>query len=289
MKGKILHFDGQEGIIIGEDGKRYKFISNEWKEEVPPKKGYEVDFEIKNNQATEIYLIELPFNNSLKNIINQVSSNQEIHKLLDNSVTKLNQFYKQNFKLGALGSFLIALSSIIWVIIVKSRAAYDIELLNATTPVVIYHKEYFEILTLIMMIGVVLFSISLKRISQNAFKKWLLVLALYFLAFIGIKSGSVFIGILFFILGFYGQYKLIEVFEILFKETAIKQLDTARLAFKGAFITSLIALITLIVGFFIHIRHIPSFFFQLTVALNIIGWSLSTIGFFSKKSTKTNE
>ena len=44
MKGQVLTFEKNEGIILGEDEKRYEFDLNEWKEKVPPKKGMKVDF-----------------------------------------------------------------------------------------------------------------------------------------------------------------------------------------------------------------------------------------------------
>ncbi len=58
MKGKILGFDvaAANGAINGEDGKRYKFNSAQWKAPRPPKPGEDVDFEISSDGlATEIY------------------------------------------------------------------------------------------------------------------------------------------------------------------------------------------------------------------------------------------
>ena len=66
MKGKILAIKENEGIILGEDEKRYPFDLNEWKEETPPFKGAEVDFETDEEKAKEIYLLEIP----KKSIIN---------------------------------------------------------------------------------------------------------------------------------------------------------------------------------------------------------------------------
>lgn len=58
MKGKILNVTEQDGIILGNDNQRYKFSLSEWKENTQPKKGYEVDFEVENdNNAKNIYLI----------------------------------------------------------------------------------------------------------------------------------------------------------------------------------------------------------------------------------------
>lgn len=61
MRGKILDYRIQEnrGIISGDNNTRYVFLSNEWKDnEVEPKVGQEVDFEIEGNQAKEIYLVK---------------------------------------------------------------------------------------------------------------------------------------------------------------------------------------------------------------------------------------
>ena len=60
MKGQILAFEENRGIILGENDKRYEFSINEWKEKVPPIKGAKVDFEIEDNKAKNIYLLEIP-------------------------------------------------------------------------------------------------------------------------------------------------------------------------------------------------------------------------------------
>jgi len=59
MKGALLDFNIQlnEGAISGEDGKRYSFFGSEWKEQVVPARGQQVDFVVNElNQATAIYL-----------------------------------------------------------------------------------------------------------------------------------------------------------------------------------------------------------------------------------------
>jgi len=60
MKGKILAVEENRGIILADNGERYEFDINEWKEKVPPLKGMEVDFEIDGNRAKNIYLLEIP-------------------------------------------------------------------------------------------------------------------------------------------------------------------------------------------------------------------------------------
>ncbi|WP_151981082.1 DUF805 domain-containing protein [Acinetobacter guerrae] len=59
MKGKILDFSIQTntGIISAEDGKRYNFAGNEWKEQAIPVRGNSVDFDLnEQGQATGVYL-----------------------------------------------------------------------------------------------------------------------------------------------------------------------------------------------------------------------------------------
>ena len=59
MKGKILDFNLQagEGIISGEDGSRYNFVSAEWKSaDSHPASGMSVDFDVNENNAVGIYV-----------------------------------------------------------------------------------------------------------------------------------------------------------------------------------------------------------------------------------------
>ncbi len=58
MKGKVLDFTVQtnSGVISGDDGKRYTFKGNEWKEKEIPKRGMVVDFEVKDGEAVGVYL-----------------------------------------------------------------------------------------------------------------------------------------------------------------------------------------------------------------------------------------
>lgn len=58
MKGQILDFSIQNGggLISGEDGKRYPFKSEEWKEQGIPTRGMKVDFDVdKTGQAVAVY------------------------------------------------------------------------------------------------------------------------------------------------------------------------------------------------------------------------------------------
>ena len=60
MQGQILVVEENKGIILGKDGKRYIFEIEEFKEKIYPIKGMKVDFEIENNKAKNIYLLEIP-------------------------------------------------------------------------------------------------------------------------------------------------------------------------------------------------------------------------------------
>jgi hypothetical protein len=59
MTGKILGFDTESktGTISTNNGERYKFTIEEWKGNIKPESGLEVDFELSNEQANEIYPI----------------------------------------------------------------------------------------------------------------------------------------------------------------------------------------------------------------------------------------
>ena len=58
MKGRILDFSVQSnsGAISGEDGQRYNFSGDQWKENKTPSRGMEVDFVLTDGQAKDVYL-----------------------------------------------------------------------------------------------------------------------------------------------------------------------------------------------------------------------------------------
>ena len=76
MKGQILTFEENKGIILGEDEKRYEFDISEWKENIPPFKGAKVDFEVEDNKAKNIYLLEVPKPDIITNL--NLKSNTKI-------------------------------------------------------------------------------------------------------------------------------------------------------------------------------------------------------------------
>ena len=62
MTGKILGYDMKEstGTISGDDGNRYKFTKEDWKETIVPTKEMMVDFEIdsEDKRAKDIYQVK---------------------------------------------------------------------------------------------------------------------------------------------------------------------------------------------------------------------------------------
>ena len=61
MTGKILGFDTNEntGTLAGDNGQRYTFAREDWKEELPPQKEMKVDFDTEEgNHAKAIYHIK---------------------------------------------------------------------------------------------------------------------------------------------------------------------------------------------------------------------------------------
>ncbi len=58
MRGKVLSFNGSNGLISGDDGRRYTFsVSDLMGDTVFVSKGSTVDFEIMGDAATSIYLL----------------------------------------------------------------------------------------------------------------------------------------------------------------------------------------------------------------------------------------
>ena len=80
MKGQILDFSIQNGggLINGEDGKRYPFKSEEWKEQNIPTRGMNVDFDINGDgQAIGIYkALNSSSSNNVVNAFNTVAQSR---------------------------------------------------------------------------------------------------------------------------------------------------------------------------------------------------------------------
>ena len=60
MKGIVLHFDGanENGVIRAEDGRRYGFTAWDYKSAHNPRVGDEIDFEIQEGVAADIYVVK---------------------------------------------------------------------------------------------------------------------------------------------------------------------------------------------------------------------------------------
>ena len=60
LKGTVKWFNKDKGFgfISGEDGNRYTFNSDDWKNELNPYKNQKVDFLIEEKYAKEVYLVE---------------------------------------------------------------------------------------------------------------------------------------------------------------------------------------------------------------------------------------
>lgn len=58
MKGKILDYKATsgQGVIAGDDGKRYDFDGSEWQSDEAAIAGLFVDFVVENEQATKLYI-----------------------------------------------------------------------------------------------------------------------------------------------------------------------------------------------------------------------------------------
>jgi len=84
MEGKVLNFDETEkkGILKDNDGNRYDFTPNEWKSDIKPKSGLEVDFVAENNIATQIYSIKTAgLSNDLSEKVLQLQESDIIKKI----------------------------------------------------------------------------------------------------------------------------------------------------------------------------------------------------------------
>ena len=62
MKGQLLDYSVQtnSGAIAGEDGNRYTFAGDDWRDTGVPQRGAQVDFEPNGRSATAIYAVLVP-------------------------------------------------------------------------------------------------------------------------------------------------------------------------------------------------------------------------------------
>lgn len=59
MRGQIMDYDLKkgEGLISGEDGKRYTFDMSEWEQQTMPARGQRVDFDAGEGVALKVYTL----------------------------------------------------------------------------------------------------------------------------------------------------------------------------------------------------------------------------------------
>lgn len=98
MKGKILDFTIQTnmGIILGNDQKRYHFVGSEWKEQNPPIRGSQVDFEINTEgQAIGVYF-EITANPAFATVnISTQSNSSYINPTVQESSHKVKEAFNK--------------------------------------------------------------------------------------------------------------------------------------------------------------------------------------------------
>ncbi len=99
MNGTVLKFKDDEGLVLGEDGNRYKFIIDDWEDEIKIKSKLKINFEIENNFAKDIFVLEEENKNKIIDN-NQKQSNKPID-LVNNIMSSKEQndkFKKIDFK-----------------------------------------------------------------------------------------------------------------------------------------------------------------------------------------------
>jgi len=60
MKGLILAYADNKGVISGHDGNRYEFVRMDWSGNLEPIIGTEIDFAIDGNQAKSVFPLASP-------------------------------------------------------------------------------------------------------------------------------------------------------------------------------------------------------------------------------------
>lgn len=107
MQGKILGFDDLQGAIRGDDGKRYHFdiseVKNAKNADLETLSGSEVDFELANGKAVEIYITKFQQNTefiAFKNANFSPNSSQSANSQNQNSQNNFTSpNSQQNFKM----------------------------------------------------------------------------------------------------------------------------------------------------------------------------------------------
>ena len=140
MKGKIIHLTEIEGIILTDDGKRYKFEITEWKSQESPSNGDIVDFIEDGEKAKEVILLE-----SKKDI--KMPDLSKVNNLIDNVDMK-------NIKIiGGIGAVCLFFTWIPYLGFIFALAG-------------------------LIMLTIAIKKISDKNTSENTFKNWIIALVI---------------------------------------------------------------------------------------------------------------
>lgn len=85
MKGKVLDFSIQSntGIILGDNGSRYPFTGQQWKEQINPIRGTAVDFEVSTDQQAIAIYIDAPIPAQMHSVF----KNNEVNHLPHYAIT----------------------------------------------------------------------------------------------------------------------------------------------------------------------------------------------------------
>jgi hypothetical protein len=92
VQGKILDYSIQNsaGVISGDDGQRYNFISAEWKSDKAPASGQIVDFSIDGINAMALYLVSS--SNALEDKLSEIKDSEMVNTLVSNGMQHTTGF-----------------------------------------------------------------------------------------------------------------------------------------------------------------------------------------------------
>lgn len=128
MKGNILDFSIQQGVgvIAAEDGNRYEFSGQQWKEQAAPQKGMYVDFAIEptTGNAVSIYLAlqtQTPFTPKIDNPEEQYTIIDWTKKCFENYANFSGRARRKEFWLFYLALIIVGIVAQIIDILIHSN------------------------------------------------------------------------------------------------------------------------------------------------------------------------
>ncbi|GAA6153088.1 hypothetical protein NBRC116587_25080 [Pseudoteredinibacter isoporae] len=109
MEGVVLHFDSEsaEGIIRTDEGERFAFQQSDWKSDGPVSANSRVDFVVKNDKASEIYL--------LKTTANSLSAEELVQKMKTMQASSTGQRLTALFSEGIHNTIGFAASVVLFI------------------------------------------------------------------------------------------------------------------------------------------------------------------------------